>query len=88
MDLIMLIKIVEEVERLKGLVILIDFIELEFYEYDVVCIVDEVKIVDLEIKQDEVYLLKVDEKVGQIRVIREVFMLFEMIGKFLNQVIG
>lgn len=40
MDLVMLIKIVEEVERLKIVVVLVNFIDLNLYDYGDVFVLD------------------------------------------------
>jgi hypothetical protein len=86
-DLITLTKIVEEVERLKSAATPTDSTDLDLLKDNDASTVDEVKIADLDIKQNEAHPPKPDETAEQIRATREALTLFEMTGKLLNQVI-
>jgi hypothetical protein len=82
-----LTKIVEEVERLKSTATPADFTDVDLHKDNNASTIDEVKIADLGIKQNEAHLPKTDETAEQIRAAREALTLFEMTGKLLNQVI-
>jgi len=63
-----------------------DSTDLESHEHDGVSTIDQVKIADLDLRQNEAHPQKIDETAEQIRATREALTLFEMTGKLLNQV--
>lgn len=86
-DLITLTKIMEEVERVTSAATPADSSDLDLHEHNDASSTNEVKIADLDIKQNEVHPPKTDVTAEQIRATREALTLFEMTGKLLNQVI-
>ncbi|KAG0561788.1 hypothetical protein KC19_9G091800 [Ceratodon purpureus] len=89
-DLITLTKIVEEVERLKNATtpaVSTDSTDSTDNEHDASSEAGQVKIADLDMKQDESHPPKLDETAEHIRATREALTLFEMTGKLLNQVV-